>query len=177
MKTITNRFIVNFGAGCLVLLISSFFLIGCGDDSSSSSLPGPAPECFEGYGECEGAQMCKNSRCVPIQGQRFRFTVETGQFPEADNYYLRVRDRGDSLLMETSVSSNTRTPSWYESTTVTVQNMTDWWMFQLRSEGFFMDGNEYYCQIDFEPREFEVDGRYTCGNGSSDQFVFRIAPL
>lgn len=160
----------------LAIAVCGLVLSGCGDDSGSSRSSGGAAECWPGLGECTGSEMCVNRRCVPFQGRRFRFTMMEGQFPEAKSYYVRVRYRGDTLLMETPTTTSTRTPSWYESTIVTVNGRSDWWEIEVRSEGFFFDSSEFSCEWEFDPAGFEVDGVWTCGV-ASDHIKWELEAL
>ena len=169
-----NRKSARFSTGGLLsVLLVSLLLLSCGDDGGGPR--SEAPQCVEGFGECGGSELCVSGNCLPIQGRQFRITVENGQFPEAREYYVELKYRGQDLLMRTPTTSSTRTPNWYESTTMTLQGRTDWWTLEVRRPALFGSSLVLSCQLDFSPPDFELSSSWTCGE-SSQQLRWTIEP-
>ncbi len=154
----------------LVMSTLTMALAACGSDGTGEPYggggSGAQSECTAGFADCPAGEMCINEGCWPIDGERVSLTVETGQFTEASTYYIEVFDRDEELMMRTPTSSETRTPVWYESTTLTLESRSDWWSIQVWDDNWFFDDVVVSCRIDFDTAQFEVEQELRCDSGS-----------
>lgn len=162
----------------LVMSTLTMTLAACGSDGTGEPYGGNGsqPECTAGFADCPAGEMCINEGCWPIDGERVSLTVESGQFTEPSSYYVEVFDRDEELLMRTPTSSETRTPVWYESTTLTLESRSDWWLIQVWDDGWFFDDVVVSCRLDFDTAQFEVDRELRCDGGSQNLDIRVDAP-
>lgn len=165
------------GSVVLSVILGMFFVLmsGCGGDEGGSPFFGG---CVPGLGECRDSNLCIQGSCESPLGRRFRMTVKEGTFRQSAKYYVTVSYRGEQQVGKTMMTHHTPEPVWEESFMLDLQYVSDWWRFEVKSEGFWSDSLVLACDLEFTPRNFETHEIFDCyGSSERDQLVIELEPL